>query len=191
MPPGRRARVVAKIVNQFRDKKIIIQKFKRRKNMRRRNGHRQSQTRVLIITASADRPDLNRLAPLPDDPGTDRSLAPSGRGNGSIWREIQELSYDPFTILRKEGERVSLRFPEATRSRSVRTMSMNASDAPNGHPTPSFPLLQSLSLAESDPSRSLARGATLNFPRPRFSGAANKPISLLPVHSNDELPPLR
>ena len=42
------ARVVAKIVDQFRDKKIIIQKFRRRKNYRRRRGHRQPLTRVLI-----------------------------------------------------------------------------------------------------------------------------------------------
>ena len=47
------AHVVAKIVSQFRDKKIIIQKFRRRKNMRRRNGHRQSQTMVLITRVVA------------------------------------------------------------------------------------------------------------------------------------------
>ena len=44
------ARVVAKIVDQFRAKKIIIQKFRRRKNMRRRNGHRQPHTTVLITS---------------------------------------------------------------------------------------------------------------------------------------------
>jgi large subunit ribosomal protein L21 len=42
------ARVVGKIVNQFRAKKIIIQKFRRRKNMRRRRGHRQPYTTVQI-----------------------------------------------------------------------------------------------------------------------------------------------
>ena len=42
------AQVVAKIVDQFRDKKIVIQKFRRRKNYRRRRGHRQPLTRVLI-----------------------------------------------------------------------------------------------------------------------------------------------
>jgi large subunit ribosomal protein L21 len=44
------ARVVARIVNQFRSKKIIIQKFRRRKNMRRRRGHRQSYTTVQITS---------------------------------------------------------------------------------------------------------------------------------------------
>jgi len=44
------ARVVAKIVNQFKAKKIIIQKFRRRKNVRRRNGHRQPYTMVQIMS---------------------------------------------------------------------------------------------------------------------------------------------
>ena len=42
------AKVTAQVVNQFRAKKIIIQKFRRRKNMRRRNGHRQPYTTVRI-----------------------------------------------------------------------------------------------------------------------------------------------
>ena len=44
------ARVFAKIINQFRAKKIIIQKFRRRKNVRRRNGHRQPYTMVQITS---------------------------------------------------------------------------------------------------------------------------------------------
>jgi large subunit ribosomal protein L21 len=47
------ARVVGKIVNQFRTKKIIIQKFRRRKNMRRRRGHRQPYTTVQITSLVA------------------------------------------------------------------------------------------------------------------------------------------
>jgi large subunit ribosomal protein L21 len=46
------SRVVAKIVNQFKAKKIIIQKFRRRKNMRRKNGHRQPYTVVQITSVS-------------------------------------------------------------------------------------------------------------------------------------------
>jgi large subunit ribosomal protein L21 len=42
------AEVRAKIVQQTRSKKIIIQKFRRRKNMRRRKGHRQPYTQVVI-----------------------------------------------------------------------------------------------------------------------------------------------
>lgn len=44
------ARVQATIVDQFRGKKIIIQKFRRRKNYRRRRGHRQPYTSVLITS---------------------------------------------------------------------------------------------------------------------------------------------
>ena len=40
--------MTGKIVNQFRAKKIIIQKFRRRKNVRRKNGHRQPFTMVQI-----------------------------------------------------------------------------------------------------------------------------------------------
>jgi len=47
------ARVVAKIANQFKTKKIIIQKFRRRKNMRRRHGHRQPYTTVQIVSVAA------------------------------------------------------------------------------------------------------------------------------------------
>jgi large subunit ribosomal protein L21 len=46
--PG--AKVVGTVVRQFRDKKIIIQKFRRRKNMRRRRGHRQPYTTVQITS---------------------------------------------------------------------------------------------------------------------------------------------
>jgi large subunit ribosomal protein L21 len=44
------ARVHGKIVNQYRAKKIIIQKFRRRKNVRRRRGHRQPFTTVQITS---------------------------------------------------------------------------------------------------------------------------------------------
>lgn len=47
------AKVVAKIIRDFRGKKIIIQKFRRRKNMRRRRGHRQEQTRIKILNVVA------------------------------------------------------------------------------------------------------------------------------------------
>jgi large subunit ribosomal protein L21 len=44
------AKVHAEVVRQFRDKKIVIQKFRRRKNLRRRNGHRQYYTSVRITS---------------------------------------------------------------------------------------------------------------------------------------------
>ena len=48
MPTIAGAKVQAKIVAQDRAKKIIVFKFRRRKNYRRKNGHRQPFTELLI-----------------------------------------------------------------------------------------------------------------------------------------------
>jgi large subunit ribosomal protein L21 len=42
------AKVFAEILQQGRDKKILVQKFKRRKKYRRKAGHRQQMTRIKI-----------------------------------------------------------------------------------------------------------------------------------------------
>ena len=42
------ATVTAKVIEQFRAKKIVVFKMKRRKGYRRTKGHRQSMTRVEI-----------------------------------------------------------------------------------------------------------------------------------------------
>lgn len=42
------AKVSAEIVAQDRDKKLIVFKFRRRKNYRRKNGHRQPYTELKI-----------------------------------------------------------------------------------------------------------------------------------------------
>lgn len=47
------ARVQAKIVAQDRAKKLIIFKYRRRKNYRRKNGHRQPYTELVITGVSA------------------------------------------------------------------------------------------------------------------------------------------
>lgn len=47
------AKVEAKIVRQFKDKKIVIQKFRRRKNHRKRTGHRQPLTAIEITAINA------------------------------------------------------------------------------------------------------------------------------------------
>lgn len=43
------ARVIGSIVSQYRDKKVLIFKKKRRKNYKRTKGHRQYLTRVRIV----------------------------------------------------------------------------------------------------------------------------------------------
>lgn len=46
--PLEKAKVVAEVIRHGRGKKIRIFKFKRRKNYRRRLGHRQSYTALLV-----------------------------------------------------------------------------------------------------------------------------------------------
>ena len=50
--PG--AKVEARILAQDRAKKIIVFKFRRRKNYRRKQGHRQPYTELLITGISAE-----------------------------------------------------------------------------------------------------------------------------------------
>lgn len=47
------AKVSAEIVAQDRDKKVIVFKFRRRKNYRRKQGHRQPFTELKITGVSA------------------------------------------------------------------------------------------------------------------------------------------
>jgi large subunit ribosomal protein L21 len=47
------ARVEAEVVRHGRGPKIIVGKFKRRKGYRRRNGHRQDYTEILIRSIQA------------------------------------------------------------------------------------------------------------------------------------------
>jgi large subunit ribosomal protein L21 len=47
------AKVTAKVVEQAREKKIIVFKFRRRKNYRRKNGHRQPFTALEITGITA------------------------------------------------------------------------------------------------------------------------------------------
>jgi len=48
------AKVTAKILTQDRAKKVIIFKFRRRKNYRRKRGHRQPFTEIQITGVSVD-----------------------------------------------------------------------------------------------------------------------------------------
>ncbi len=47
-PLVEKAKVVAKILNQDRAKKIIVFKYKSKKSYRKKTGHRQSYTEILI-----------------------------------------------------------------------------------------------------------------------------------------------
>ncbi len=41
-------KVVAEVVEHGRDRKVIVFKMKRRKNYRKKNGHRQNYTRITV-----------------------------------------------------------------------------------------------------------------------------------------------
>lgn len=47
--------VEAEVIEQFKDKKVIVFKFKKRKNYQRKRGHRQQLTRVLITAVGNDK----------------------------------------------------------------------------------------------------------------------------------------
>lgn len=48
-------KVEAVIVEQFRDKKILVFKFKRRKNYKKLQGHRQDLTRIQITAVGSEK----------------------------------------------------------------------------------------------------------------------------------------
>ncbi len=52
-PTLKGARVVATVLGEVKGKKIVVRKFKRRKNYRRKQGHRQRYTRVRIESIEA------------------------------------------------------------------------------------------------------------------------------------------
>ncbi|MEX0800315.1 MAG: 50S ribosomal protein L21 [Dehalococcoidia bacterium] len=59
------ARVIAEVVEQGRDRKIIVFKYKAKTRYRRRRGHRQGYTRLAvrqILTAEAEKPKPHRAA---------------------------------------------------------------------------------------------------------------------------------
>jgi large subunit ribosomal protein L21 len=47
------ASVTAKVVGHIKDRKVLIIKHKRRKDYRRKNGHRQPYTRLQIVSINA------------------------------------------------------------------------------------------------------------------------------------------
>lgn len=48
MPYVKGARVEATVLENFKDKKLIVFKYRRKKHYKRKNGHRQPMTRFLV-----------------------------------------------------------------------------------------------------------------------------------------------
>lgn len=42
------ARVLAEVIEQGRDKKVVVYKYKKRKNYHKKQGHRQSYTKIVV-----------------------------------------------------------------------------------------------------------------------------------------------
>ena len=70
------ARVEARIVAQKRGKKIIIFKHRRRKNYRRKQGHRQWLTSLQITGIHAANEDVAPIADVQTTPEADVHLTP-------------------------------------------------------------------------------------------------------------------
>lgn len=49
-PTVKNATVEAEVVNHFKDKKVIVFKFKAKKNVRKKQGHRQPYTSLKILS---------------------------------------------------------------------------------------------------------------------------------------------
>jgi len=47
-PTVKDAQVTVAVIEQGREKKIVVYKYKRRKNYRRKQGHRQAYTKVIV-----------------------------------------------------------------------------------------------------------------------------------------------
>jgi len=47
-PTVKDAKVTVEVIEQGREKKIVVYKYKKRKNYRRKQGHRQSYTKIKI-----------------------------------------------------------------------------------------------------------------------------------------------
>ena len=74
------AKVKGEIIEQGRGKKLIVYKFKRRKDYRRKNGHRQSFTSVRIdevVTAHCDDQTDEPAVDRTDEPAVDRIDEPA------------------------------------------------------------------------------------------------------------------
>lgn len=67
--------VTAEILEQKRDKKIVVFKKKRRQNYRRKNGHRQSITVLKVLEIGAGKKAAAKKAPAKKAEGDDKAEA--------------------------------------------------------------------------------------------------------------------
>ena len=85
------AKVACEIVEQFRGKKILVFKFKRRKNYRKRQGHRQYYTRLKVLQIA---PDGNLTLPKNSENNRDETSGESGNKLKPVDYESAVLSQE-------------------------------------------------------------------------------------------------
>ena len=76
------AKVTAEIADQFRGPKIIVYKYKAKTRYRRKNGHRQSYTRLRIrhiLTGGAEEPEEVVVEPVAEETVEEATPAPAPR----------------------------------------------------------------------------------------------------------------
>ena len=82
MPTVDGAQVTAEVADQFRGPKIIIYKYKAKTRYRRKNGHRQSYTRLRIrhiLTGGAEEPEEVVAEPVAEEVVEEAAPAPAPR----------------------------------------------------------------------------------------------------------------
>ena len=72
------AKVVAQVLSQYKDKKIIVFKYKSKTRYRRKNSHRQSYTRVLIQDIKLEQTSGRTARKPSTNPRTRRTPARAG-----------------------------------------------------------------------------------------------------------------
>ena len=109
------ATVAAELLEQFRDKKIIVFKKKRRKNYRRKNGHRQLLTKVCITEiltggkkpskkAAAKTPAKEEVAPAEAEAAADAKPAKADAAVEAKQAEVKQAEAKQAEVKEAEAE---------------------------------------------------------------------------------------
>ena len=98
--------VIAKVLDQFKDKKKIVFKFKKRKGYKKLRGHRQQLTRVRILSVGSE-----KWEKLTDKAETEEKPAEAGP---------DEVQLDkPDEVQLDKVDKVELEKPEADKAESA------------------------------------------------------------------------
>jgi large subunit ribosomal protein L21 len=102
------ASVAAEVIEQGRGAKVIIFKKRRRKNSRRKNGHRQHLTTVRIteILTGGQAPDKSKAGQGAPRRAASKAGAASGSGRAFAMLSAPEGTADDLTLIGGVGEKI-------------------------------------------------------------------------------------